>query len=99
MGSMRLQNWSVIIAMVAVLLLAASAYHRSSAQAPEAQAGRALGFEVIQGQDDARFFAVLMADPAGALRVDVYKEDGTLAGQVGLTHEQTTSAPVRILPE
>jgi len=54
---------------------------------------------VIQGQDDARFFAVLMADPAGALRVDVYKEDGTLAGQVGLTHEQTTSAPVRILPE
>ncbi|HOS94232.1 MAG TPA: hypothetical protein PLQ54_13015 [Armatimonadota bacterium] len=96
---MRFQNWSVIIAMVVMVLLAASTYYRSSAQAAAAPVGRALGFEVIQGQDDERFFAVLMADPEGALRVDVYREDGTLAGQVGLTQEQTTSAPVRILPE
>jgi hypothetical protein len=93
---MRLQNWWIVIAMAVVLLLALSTYYQTLAQTTP-PTDRALGFDVLTGENGEQFFAVLMADRNGVLRGDGYNGKGEQSGQIILSAPRE-SAPVRILP-
>jgi len=98
--TMRLSSFSVLIAMGVMLLLAFGTYYHTAAQAgQDAPTDRALGFEILAGEDGDHFFAVLMADDGGRLRVDVHDSKGELKARIELTEPRDASAPVRILPE
>jgi hypothetical protein len=93
---MRLQNWWVIIAMAIMMVLALSAYYQTVAQTAT-PTERALGFEVITSPNGEQFFAVLMADRNGVLKVNVYDSKGEQSGRIILSEPKET-APVRVLP-
>ena len=97
---MRLQKWSIIITIAALVAMACSAYYRTMAEAqPSLRADEAVGFQLLETDSGGRFFTVLMQDQSGKLRVDVYDSKGAKSGTIPLGGPAGETPPVRILPE
>ena len=97
---MRLQKWSIVITVAALIAMACSAYYRTMAEAqPGLHAEETVGFQLLETDTGDRYFTVLMEEESGKLRVDVYDSRGVKTGSIPLGGTVGEAPPVRILPE